>query len=368
MSRINELHDQAMNAADEAYLARRSGNFEIAMQNSRKAYEFEKEAANQVREDYSAEPTRSVLYRSAASLAYECGEFREAERLISLALSGDPPSEIADELRDLLEQVNFSRHLELRNIAIEKSELQLSLAGNEIGHGWALSEIFIERVKDFERVIYRTVERLLGQPFREHGSTNSDIQSGYNLFLVAPRPGSFTVTLRLGRQMQLPGMDLSEQVIDEIMECFKLIGEGKENSLQERITEEPYYQNFLGLAKRIAPDGEKVSQVGLTTSRNGREQRVAITRKQKEISTSPTKKHESEKQDLITVMGRLLFADGTKTRGEIQLVDDNGQSYFVIVPEGMMNDIVRPLWDNIVVVTGTKDKKRIYLKEITRAD
>jgi tetratricopeptide (TPR) repeat protein len=368
MSRINQLHDQAMNASDEAYLARRSGNFELALQYSRKAYELEKEAAYQVKEDYSAEPTRSVLFRSAASLAYECGEFREAERLISLALTGDPPSEIIDELRDLLEQVNFSRHLELRNITIDENELQLSLAGNEIGNGWALSEIFVERVKDFERVIYRTVERLLGKPFREHGSTSPDIQSGYNLFLVAPRPGSFTVTLRLGRQMQLPGMDLSEQVIDEIMECFKLISEGNENTLQKRITEEPYFQNFLGLAKRIAPDGEKVSQVGLTTTRNGKEQRVAITRKQKEISTISTKKTEGEKQNFITVMGRLLFADGTKTRGEIQLVDDNGQSYLVVVPEGMMNDIVRPLWDNVVVVTGTKDKKRIFLKEITRAD
>jgi hypothetical protein len=58
MSRINELHNQAMNAADEAYLARRSGNFELALQYGRKAYEFEKEAANQVKEDNYDEQTR----------------------------------------------------------------------------------------------------------------------------------------------------------------------------------------------------------------------------------------------------------------------------------------------------------------------
>lgn len=103
-NRINQLHDQAMNASDEAYLARRSGNLALSLQYFRKAYELEKEAANQVKEDYSAEPTRSVLFRSAASLAYECREFGEAERLIYLALTGDPPSEIIDELRDLLEK------------------------------------------------------------------------------------------------------------------------------------------------------------------------------------------------------------------------------------------------------------------------
>jgi hypothetical protein len=43
----------------------------------------------------------------AASLALECGALREAERLIAVALSGNPPEEIAEELRDLLEQVYF---------------------------------------------------------------------------------------------------------------------------------------------------------------------------------------------------------------------------------------------------------------------
>jgi hypothetical protein len=47
------------------------------------------------------------LHRSAAALALECGVLREAERLIAAALSGDPPNEIAEELRDLLEQVYF---------------------------------------------------------------------------------------------------------------------------------------------------------------------------------------------------------------------------------------------------------------------
>ena len=48
------------------------------------------------------EPTRSVLHRSAASLAVECLQLREAERLIGRALAGNPPPDIADELRDLL--------------------------------------------------------------------------------------------------------------------------------------------------------------------------------------------------------------------------------------------------------------------------
>jgi hypothetical protein len=71
----------------------------------RQALEHERQAAELAAPDLSLEPTRSVLHRRAATLAWQCGEFREAERLISTALSGTPPEMIAEELRDLLLQV-----------------------------------------------------------------------------------------------------------------------------------------------------------------------------------------------------------------------------------------------------------------------
>jgi hypothetical protein len=42
-------------------------------------------------------------------LAWRCGEYREAERLIGAALAGTPPETIAEELRDLLLQVYFEK-------------------------------------------------------------------------------------------------------------------------------------------------------------------------------------------------------------------------------------------------------------------
>jgi hypothetical protein len=55
------------------------------------------------------EPTRSVLHRSAVSLAVDCCQLRETERLIGRVLSGNPPPDIADELRDLLLGAVFAR-------------------------------------------------------------------------------------------------------------------------------------------------------------------------------------------------------------------------------------------------------------------
>jgi hypothetical protein len=107
MSKFKKLHHDAMRLVDEAEAARRRGKPKLAGERLREAFDCERQAADLVAGDLSLEPTRSVLHRSAASLALECGALREAERLVAVALSGEPPGDIAEELRDLLEEVYF---------------------------------------------------------------------------------------------------------------------------------------------------------------------------------------------------------------------------------------------------------------------
>jgi len=109
MGQMKDLHHQAMQLADQATYLRRSGEEQEANIRLRKAFEHERRAAELAAPDPALEPTRSVLHRSAATLACQCGEFREAERLITTALSGTPPETIAEELRDLLLQVYFEQ-------------------------------------------------------------------------------------------------------------------------------------------------------------------------------------------------------------------------------------------------------------------
>ena len=109
MSQMKNLHHQAMQLADQASHLRRSGEEQQANARLREALEHERRAAELAAPDLALEPTRSVLHRSAATLAWQCGEYREAERLITTALSGTPPETIAEELRDLLLQVYFEQ-------------------------------------------------------------------------------------------------------------------------------------------------------------------------------------------------------------------------------------------------------------------
>ena len=81
MNEIKHLHRQAMEQCDLAIVARMNGNEQISMNHTNAAYELESQAANALLYQFSAEPTRSVLFRSAATLARDCGKFYAAHNL-----------------------------------------------------------------------------------------------------------------------------------------------------------------------------------------------------------------------------------------------------------------------------------------------
>ncbi|HAX88000.1 MAG TPA: hypothetical protein DCY91_17470 [Cyanobacteria bacterium UBA11370] len=109
MPDVETLHREAMELVDQAVLARQRGDAEAILEFKRAAFAKERTAADLIANQLDLEPTRSVLHRSAAVLALECGELREAERLIGRALAGNPPDDIADELRDLLLEEIYSQ-------------------------------------------------------------------------------------------------------------------------------------------------------------------------------------------------------------------------------------------------------------------
>ncbi|HLJ53775.1 MAG TPA: hypothetical protein VKT77_01985 [Chthonomonadaceae bacterium] len=102
MTSIESNHTLAMEYAESAHEARRRGDSAGASQKFADAFLLEKQAAEAMAPFVDIEPTRSILLRSAASLALECKRDDEAERLACLGLSGTPPVDIKTELRDVL--------------------------------------------------------------------------------------------------------------------------------------------------------------------------------------------------------------------------------------------------------------------------
>jgi hypothetical protein len=123
MSQIQEKHTTAMDLAEAAMVAKLRGDLEQASLLTRQAFENELAAAELIVNQLDAEPTRSILHRSAATLAIDCGELKIAERLIATALSGNPPEEIASQLKDLFIQINLRPYLKRRGINIDDEQI-----------------------------------------------------------------------------------------------------------------------------------------------------------------------------------------------------------------------------------------------------
>lgn len=278
MSAINDFHHEAMEFSARALMARMRGNTEEAAALFERALENELAAIQDMEARGSfAEPTYSVLHRSAGTLALDCKNYCRAEQLAAKGLAHAEHPEIAQELRDLLDQVNFHRHLELKGVELGDGEIQLSLYGQEVGSGTAPLSDLTRIVGSVEDFIYRIVERMTGRPFRERGRLPKDIKDNYRTFASVPRAGSFAVSLKLGRPTGQRTLDTSE-IVSEFMDLMELANSSDTAEMEARVPDLAYLRKFLELAEDIAPDGERIHQVGFTAIRNGNTRSVSITK------------------------------------------------------------------------------------------
>ena len=367
MSAVDKYHDEAMEAAFFADQERRRGNQKRSEELFDQALDLELKALGEMLEP--VEPTYSILHRSAGWLALDCNKPRLAEQLASKALAGEPDSQIAEELRDLLEQINFRRHLELRGISLGEGEIQLSLSGQHVGLGMVSQGEVFGRVENSSKIIQRIVERRSKEPFRERGRPKKDIAQNYELFVSTPRAASFAVTLKLGRptgQLFLPGVLTTNDVLDEFMDLMEMVSQSRISEIRNRISDPAYFRNFIGLSRKIAPDGERIRQVGLTSLRNGTERFVDVSTPASEFPPLPV--HEELKEfetEPVELRGVLRYADATSdARNRIKIIGESREAHIIEVPDGMMNDIVRPLWASQVRVNGIRKGSRIILEDI----
>lgn len=368
---VKELHREAMKFNDLALIAKNDNSVAEVKNNYVKAFELEKQAFILFNSTSSEEPTRSILLRSAANLAILSEELREAEKLISIGLAGDPPNEIADEFRDLLQQVNFFRHLELHGVRLNSNELQLSLSGNQVGHGLIRSDEFLNRIELIEKLAYRTSDRIRNKPFNDKGRPIKNNVVNFEPYLSAPRAASFAVTIRFGQSIEqqvLEGMDVQTLLIDDILKNIKLINEKNYTQLNENIKDESYRRNFIALTKQLAPDGDRIKLVGFTTTRRDNNQTVTLTKINKNFEVPST----AEQTDLLVsdkaveITGTLSFADSKKSR--IKLTNSKNIDYEIEVPKGLLSDIVKPYFEETVLIKGVQKGKKIRLRDIEKVE
>ncbi|MFW6002458.1 MAG: hypothetical protein ACOCQD_03880 [archaeon] len=102
--KIEQLHEEAMFACDDALIEKLKGNKESSFKKFNEAYEKEREAVDFLIQENYPEPTFSIMIKSAAILALDCRKFQEAKELANFALERNPTSLVKKELEDILEK------------------------------------------------------------------------------------------------------------------------------------------------------------------------------------------------------------------------------------------------------------------------
>lgn len=110
-----------MEQAQEAFVTPDADRAQALFRN---AFEKEREAAESLHDEPAQEPTRSILYRSAALLALDCKDSDEARRLATEGLKGNPPASIEAELKEILGRLGPNPRLATRSRSMNRGPLK----------------------------------------------------------------------------------------------------------------------------------------------------------------------------------------------------------------------------------------------------
>lgn len=373
---IEQIHEQAVDLAAEAFAAQRKGDADSARNLFLRALELEIQAAEAFPQTHEAEPTRSILYRSAASMAFNAKEYDLAEQLVARGLSGYPPPEIKVELRALQEDVNFRHHVAIQDAELPDNQMQIMLKGDATGYGVIPVDLLLTRVDQIKTIFYRTVERLLKFHYRTSGPPPQEVTNKYSLYLNAFTPGSFGMSFSVGEPFEqlelLPDTTIihPKNIIEEVIVCFDLLQEGKMEDLKSRIPDNNYYQNFIGMSKQIAPDGNNIKIFSVAS--NNKSVTIHKTRGQlSSLGGSRRRTYEPRDDTRVRLEGFLKVADNLKTDGKtgrVQIVDHEKVAHTIRVPISQMQDVVQPFFDKYVIIKGRRTRKSIFLEDIELGD
>jgi hypothetical protein len=356
MRKAQSLHTSAMQAVDRALAARRADQAAASMELFREALRLESAAATATRD----QPSRGILFRSAAHIALECQDHDAAEQLACQGLLGRPPEGVAEELRHVLDQATFRRHLHLDGIELGPTAIQLVLAGPRVGYGDVPEPEIMSRVDAYRKLASRSVHRRRGQPYSDSMPTITD--EDFQLYMSTPRAASFAVTLRIGARQSQGYLDFGigpETIVNDVLSNLERFEANDEEGLRQSIPQPDYRRNFIALARRLSPDGTAITTVGITRQVKGIETQLALRK--------PRATHSLERSTRVTrqveiLEGRLEFADSRKhstDSGKIILTTNAGELK-IAVPSGILADIVRPHYEQLVRIKAERRSMHLY--------
>ncbi len=346
LSESVRFHDLAMEQADKAHFASRIGNTKAYLQYTHDSYVNEAKAAELLQHNPSHH-MYAILHRSAATLAYRCGEYEAAENLILQGLEPRPSDRLRSELYDLLRKVLLHESREYAYPPSAEKDIIMTLTGVEADNGELEAESNATLIAKCKQVIRYVTGSVLNYPYREL----EKFEQYYRVVARVPVIGSFKINMKLVELVQQPLFEESvvEDVYDRVIRNLDMLNNGDTRDLEESFGDQEYYHSFMDLAKSLAPDGEQINAFSLEAIIEGDVKSVVFERTTDEIDSiySPPEKKPVEEEyqlssETVTLRGTVWAANGKVDADQVEFYEDSGKRWYITVPENLGANVVRP--------------------------
>lgn len=319
--------------------------------------------------------TRGVLAVSATSLLYKAQEHDESELAIFRFLGrGDLNPWAEEQLRELLEVVADERLLlSSLNQRYAEESVTVSLRGGAVGSGTGPLDLILNKMTSVRSLLYRFAEWVGEYPLRVRGAPPAELQHLIQARVAEPAIGSYRMEIRLTEptQINLFPRVVAADVGAAAFEFLQRLNRGTRSDIEDYVPDERYRKAFLDLSNAIAPDGKTLSEVGLYRSQPEKVTTVYLTRGLKRkikqvrlrVSTDSPQRYHS-----LTGILRALHLD----RNWLEITDDNGEHVKCDTVPDMLDDVVGPMVNNMVTVSGPLrtryGRERLLVEDIDLAD
>jgi hypothetical protein len=260
-----DIHDKAMAIVDKARDAERAGNKAGYVELLRAAYQLERQAASRLDQAPESEPTRTVLFRSASSLAFQAEDYQEACNLAFDGLTGNSPEEYAAELLEIASDAKFRLQLIGQNLQVPNAEITLTVRGPRVSIGLAPARQTTLILRRIEMLLRGRVEKFFKNKLEARGVEwplgNAKL---FDVFMRPIAADEFAVAFQLGLHEQLslfstasPGDQIVGDFIRDLQTVFR---EGGASAKDDR---------FAAAVLRLEPDGKEVTSIEITAMISG---------------------------------------------------------------------------------------------------
>lgn len=368
------LHREASELANKARIAQFDGDENAFLQLTQQAFHKESESAKLLHKDPSHHMF-AILHRSAATLAYRCGEHKSAEELILEGMRQVRNDGLREDLYKLLDRVRLAVKYGQNANQLENEELVMTLQGIEANRGLIEPSLLSKRILKFSTLVRNTIGWLNDYRFGDLSKVGRE----YQILATAPSFGSYRIGMTVTHvgPNRFPGISYFDGVRLKVMENLRLLNGGEIAILKSDLNDNRYLQNLVGLAKELAPDGNTITAVGIEATIEGQRKSILFDSTRDDLNEMVLPLDEESvsddyriTDDMATVVGVLKYADATKS--QVKLLTEDGKWWQIVVPEGLAEDVVKPYFGDRVQVEGrcmikTRKAKRLYLHDIRAA-